>query len=204
VRLIDSDVIHVINKLEKQLTALVLDGTDITDVAYSYLKNCARLQELEVQFCSKMTERGLLDGIGSLHELTHLRLNMGRNLTAQALSTFLRRPFMTSIVLLDLTCLNLDDEGLKGIAERCIHLRKLEITRCENVTDAGFRMVINHCSKLRVLVLKCLYSVRGEGWLALVPSCLPQLRKLYLLSCNVVGKYVEELRAAVPELEVIK
>jgi len=44
----------------------------------------------------------------------------------------------------------------------------------------------------------------GEGWLALVPSCLPQLRKLYLLSCNVVGKYVEELRAAVPELEVIK
>ena len=42
VRLIDSDVIHVINKLGKQLTALVLDGTDITDVAYSYLKNCAR------------------------------------------------------------------------------------------------------------------------------------------------------------------
>ena len=88
---------------------------------------CCRLQELEVQFCSKMTERGLLDGIGSLHELTHLRLNMGRNLTAQALSTFLRRPFMTSIVLLDLTCLNLDDEGLKGIAERCSKLTYLDV-----------------------------------------------------------------------------
>ena len=43
----------------------------------------------------------------------------------------------------------------------------------------------------------------GEGWLALVPLHLPHLRRLYLLSCyNLVHKYVEELRAAVPELEV--
>jgi len=38
----DGDVIHVINRLGKQLTTLVLDGPDLTDVAYSYLKNCAR------------------------------------------------------------------------------------------------------------------------------------------------------------------
>ena len=38
----DSDVIHIINKLGKQLTTLGLDGHDLTDVAYSYLTNCAR------------------------------------------------------------------------------------------------------------------------------------------------------------------
>jgi len=38
----DDDVIHVIKKLGKQLTALVLDGFRLTDVAYSYLNNCAR------------------------------------------------------------------------------------------------------------------------------------------------------------------
>ena len=38
----DDDVIHVIIKLGKQLTALVLDGFRLTDVAYSYLNNCAR------------------------------------------------------------------------------------------------------------------------------------------------------------------
>ena len=38
----DDDVIHVINKLGKQLTTLVLYGCNLTDVAYSYLKNCAR------------------------------------------------------------------------------------------------------------------------------------------------------------------
>ena len=39
----DADVIHVIKKLGKQLTTLVLYGYDaLTDVAYSYLKNCAR------------------------------------------------------------------------------------------------------------------------------------------------------------------
>jgi len=36
------DVIHVINRLGKQLTTLVIYGDHLTDVAYSYLNNCAR------------------------------------------------------------------------------------------------------------------------------------------------------------------
>jgi hypothetical protein len=40
--ILDDDVIHVINGLGKQLTTLVLDGERLTDVAYSYLNNCAR------------------------------------------------------------------------------------------------------------------------------------------------------------------
>jgi len=42
VSLTDDDVIHVIKKLGKQLTALVLDGGRLTDVAYLYLRNCTR------------------------------------------------------------------------------------------------------------------------------------------------------------------
>ena len=42
VQICDDDIIHVIKKLGKQLTTLVLDGGTLTDVAYSYLKNCAR------------------------------------------------------------------------------------------------------------------------------------------------------------------
>ena len=38
----DEDVIHVIKKLGKQLTVLVLDGEGLTDVAYSYVNNCKR------------------------------------------------------------------------------------------------------------------------------------------------------------------
>ena len=39
----DDDIIHVIKKLGKQLTTLVLYGyDDLTDVAYLYLKICAR------------------------------------------------------------------------------------------------------------------------------------------------------------------
>jgi hypothetical protein len=36
------DVIHVINKFGKQLTALSLEGHGLTDVVYLYLNNCAR------------------------------------------------------------------------------------------------------------------------------------------------------------------
>jgi hypothetical protein len=89
---------------------------------------CCRLQELEVSCCIEMTDRGLLEGIGSLQELTSLHLYRGVYLTAQALSTFLHRPSMISIVLLDLSfCRNLDDEGLKGIAERCNQLTYLHV-----------------------------------------------------------------------------
>jgi hypothetical protein len=75
-----------------------------------------------------MTDKGLLEGIGSLQELRSLRLKRGYNLTAQALSTFLHRPAMTSIVCLNLSeCTGLDDDGLKGIAERCNQLPYLHV-----------------------------------------------------------------------------
>jgi hypothetical protein len=38
----DDDVIHVIKKLGKKLTTLVLDGRILTDVTYLYLTNCTR------------------------------------------------------------------------------------------------------------------------------------------------------------------
>jgi len=145
------------------LTTLVLDGRGLTDVAYFYLNNCTRLQELEIYKCI-MTDRGLLEGIGSLHELTSLLLHSGRSLTAQALSTFLHRRSMTSIVSLDLSKFTrLDDEGLKGIAKRCIHLKELTVNWCYNVTDAGISIVTSHCIQLRVLNLLGLSHITGEG-----------------------------------------
>ena len=38
----DDDVIHVINRLGKELTNLLLDGLNLTDVAILYLSNCSR------------------------------------------------------------------------------------------------------------------------------------------------------------------
>jgi hypothetical protein len=40
--LTDGDVIHVISKLGKQLTTLVLDVYSLTDFAFSHLSNCVR------------------------------------------------------------------------------------------------------------------------------------------------------------------
>ena len=44
----------------------------------------------------------------------------------------------------------------------------------------------------------------GNGWLGLLPSCLPHLRELCLEGCcSVCVQYVEDLVASVPELKVI-
>jgi hypothetical protein len=89
---------------------------------------CCRLQELGLSNCKNMTDRGLLEGIGSLQELTFLRLTWGLNLNAQAWSTFLHQHSMISVVSLHLSeCPNLDDEGLRGIAERCNKLTYLHV-----------------------------------------------------------------------------
>jgi hypothetical protein len=41
-QILDVELIHVISRLGKQLTTLVLEGEGLTDVAYLYLKKCAR------------------------------------------------------------------------------------------------------------------------------------------------------------------
>jgi len=87
-----------------------------------------RLQELALSNCGEMTDRSLLEGIGSLHELTSLRLDGCFNFAPETLTEFLRRPSMAHIVLLNLSgCYKLDDEGLKGIAERCNKLTYLHV-----------------------------------------------------------------------------
>jgi hypothetical protein len=42
IEILDDDVIHVIDKLGKQLTTLIFDGRCLTDVAYLYFKNFSR------------------------------------------------------------------------------------------------------------------------------------------------------------------
>ena len=104
-------------------------------------------------YCENMTDRGLLEGIGSLHELTSLCLTLGYNLTAQALSMFLHRPCMTSIVLLELSfCHRLNDEGLKGIAERCSKL--ICVSKLVVCLEHAVQMSVYVCE---VCLFLCLY-----------------------------------------------
>jgi hypothetical protein len=89
---------------------------------------------------------------------------------------------MASIVSSTLgQCDNLYDEGLKGVAERCVQLKQLVIYGSYNVTDAGVSRVVHNCSQLRTLMMWSLEHITGDGWLALVPARLPHLRLLSLI-----------------------
>jgi len=139
---------------------------------YVMLLMCCRLRGLVILSCLKMTDRGLLEGIGSLHELTSLHLNMGRSLTAQALSTFLHRPSMTSIVSLNLSaCRKLDDEALKGIAKRC-----------NNLTYVCLNLMV--CLEHEVQVSVCGCEVRLSLCLYLQMHTFETFGSLWLLHCN--------------------
>jgi len=61
------------------------------------------------------------------------------------------------------------------------------------------------CDTTVLLNVSILLVFVGKGYSALVPKHLPHLRRLDLMECrNVRVKYVEELMAAVPGLQVLK
>jgi hypothetical protein len=138
---------------------------------------CCRLQELEVPGCYNMTDRGLLEGIGSLQGLTSLCLTSGTRLTAQALSTFLHRPFMTSIMLLDVSsCPNLDDKGLEGIAERCNKLTYFSYLNVLQVSVCGCEVsllcvCVYRCVQLKELKVCQCNSITDAGISMVISNC---------------------------------
>ena len=92
------------------------------------LRMCCRLEELEISTNGTMTDFGLLEGVGPLHELTSFHLTGCFGFSAEALAQILHRPSMAYRVSLNLTgCYYLDDEGLNGIAERCNKLTYLYV-----------------------------------------------------------------------------
>ena len=161
-------------------------------VRWHVLLVCCRLQELEISDCEKMTDRGLLEGIGRLLEITHLHLTGGCNLTAQALSKFINRPSMASIVSLILSaCLKLDDEGLKGIAERYKNLTYLHVKMywavldmqckclCVAVRELYLRVCIYRCIHLKELAVCGCHNITDAGISTVISHC-NQLRVLNL------------------------
>ncbi|KAJ9586673.1 hypothetical protein L9F63_019711, partial [Diploptera punctata] len=201
--LCDEDVIHIIRKIGPQLTTLKLDGINITDNSFCYLHHCTRLQVLDV-YCTRMTDKGLLEGIGALQELRSLSLQEGWNLTAQALSMFLHRPAMARIIHLNLcNCFHLDDRGLEGITNRCVHLKTLSLCWCFEVTDAGILKLICTCKKLQILELIAFMQITGTGYLDLVPTHLPLLKRLNLHGCErIPQELLLKLAVAMPQLDV--
>jgi len=60
---------------------------------------------------------------------------------------------------------------------------------------------LNDCEATVLLNVYIYLVFVGNGWLVLVPSHLPHLKRLCLEGCSVCDKDVEELKAVVPELE---
>lgn len=204
VRMEDVSVLYIITKLGRQLLTLMLNGALLTDVVYLHFHNCPRLQELEVTSCNDIRVRGMLEGIGSLQELTSLKLSsLTLHFPTTTLIEFYHQSFMSPLVLLNLSGSSyLNDECLNEIAERCKHLKDLTLCLNDDVTDAGMRSVITHCNQLRVLNLAFLSSITG-GFLRLVPSHLPHLRRLVLRMCdNVHVRHIQNLQAALPGLNI--
>lgn len=85
-----------------------------------------RLQHLDLQFCSVLTDKSLLS-LANCPNLTHLDLQK---------------------------CYELTDSALATLAEHCRDLEHLNVRLCFNISDKGLRMVAKYCKKLVFLDLR--------------------------------------------------
>jgi len=66
-------------------------------------------------------------------------------------------------------------------------------------------ITVNVCYATVLLNVSIYLVFVGNGWLSLVPSCLPHLRQLDLYrSYNMCYKSVQELENALPELNIME
>ncbi|KAJ9586670.1 hypothetical protein L9F63_019708, partial [Diploptera punctata] len=86
----------------------------------------------------------------------------------------------------------------------CVHLKTLSLGWCLEVTDAGILKLICNCKKLQILELDGVWRITGIGYLDLVPTHLPLLKRLNLYECDFIPpELLLELVAAMPQLEVL-
>ncbi|XP_076033813.1 F-box and leucine-rich repeat protein 13-like [Oratosquilla oratoria] len=198
----DEGVLQLTKHRCQTLTNLILDGENLTDVAYVSLGFCSKLKELGITFCIEMTDNGL-KGVASLRNLSSLKLRKGTKLTSAGLASLFRGNKMKGLTHLNLgECLQIENDTLESIASGCPLLTHLVLHWCWEVTDEGISHVVDNCSLLCVLDLVGVVRITGESLLK-VPTSLPRLIILDLEQCNSVDDNIlQKLASARSDLQV--
>ncbi|KAL4076131.1 hypothetical protein J3A83DRAFT_4225136 [Scleroderma citrinum] len=139
----------------KRLNFLFL-GSDLTDVIFSRLALCDRLERLTLVNCSAVSEDALL------RVLTHL----------------------PNLIAIDLTGVTeMSDKVILGVTTVSKRLQGINLTGCKLVTDAGLLSLARDCAFLRRVKLSGVEQVTDASISAIAKAC-PLLLEIDLNNCK--------------------
>lgn len=131
-------------------------GSDLTDVLFSRLALCDRLERLTLVNCSSVSEDALI------RVLTRL----------------------PNLIAIDLTgVIEMSDKVILGVASVSKRLQGINLTGCKNVTDTGLFGLARDCAFLRRVKLSGVDQVTDGAISAIAKAC-PLLLEIDLNNCK--------------------
>ncbi|XP_071722315.1 F-box/LRR-repeat protein 3 [Rutidosis leptorrhynchoides] len=168
----------------KYLEDLVLEGCcGINDDSLASLKQGWKsLKTLNMSCCENVTHVGVSSLTSSTSCLQNLNLAYGPLVTL-AVSESLQKLSQIQKIRLDgcqVTC-----SGLKGIANSCVSLKELSLSKCLGVTDDGLSSIVMKHTDLQKLDITCCRKITQTSIAHITKSC-GSLVSLKMESCTLV------------------
>eukprot|EP00899_Mesostigma_viride_P015910 jgi/Mesvir1/2431/Mv22164-RA.2 len=187
------------------------------------LRNCLRLEVLNLSDCEGMSDAAIRVAGGSCKNLRELSLrDLRGSFTDQGLSAM--APSLGALeVLQALECDAVTDVSIVALAQHCPRLKNvcvfkckvgdpgiealarhltlvsLNAAKCEGVTDVGMRAVSEHSSQLDTLSVFGCTAITGIGVMAVASKC-KRLRRLHIHRCSLTASDVQAVRGMCPYL----
>ena len=197
------------NDLQTVFLSLWLDVCSLTTLDVAVSSHESRPRWLTVLRCVRS---GALDEWG--HSLSSLMWLSRRGIRTSRLEMKIdtSRVHVCDILRLDTTdlvviglesCINVTDQCLAELVNRCLKLRTISLAGCDKVTDAGISALSAGCGQLQSINLRDCKKVTDAGISALSVGC-GKLHSISILGCDkVTDAGISALSAGCGQLQFI-
>ena len=141
------------------------------------------LQSLDVSYCRKLTDKGLIVVAGGCPNLVSLHLTGCRLVTDEVLQALSKNCHNLEELGLQ-GCTNIRDSGLTDLVSGCHGINFLDVNKCSNIGDIGVSSVSEACaSSLKTLKLLDCYKIGDPSILSIARFC-KNLETLIIGGCR--------------------
>ena len=172
----------------------------ITDVSLSAIaENCPLLNSIDISSCKKITNVSLVALAQNCPELHSVDLSWCVNVTSTGLLTLTQNlPQLNNISVSG--CKWLTNSDVLTIGRNCNHLRTIDLSHL-NITDDGVVGIAVNCPYLYSINLDHDYGITKVSLIALVEKC-PEMEQIKLYNVRGLDEIVRAIRRRYPYLRI--
>ena len=172
----------------------------VTDTSLlAIAQNCPELYSIDISSCKKITNIGLLALAENCHKLTSIDLSWCVNVTSIGLLTLTKGlPHLCNISISG--CRWVTNSDVLALGRNCNRLRTIDLSHLD-ITDEGVVGIAINCPLLSSICLDCVYKITKVSLIALVEKCheIEQIKLSDIRGLNVI---VSAIRRRYPYISI--